>query len=336
MQSTLTVGMSVGGLFFCFVLQVTYNRTGHNTLGVVVAHFGLLTAGLGVAFFLFWSCSCFRQFWVLHALCFCFMLAFDSSGCCMLCVFVSCLLSTVLGVAFFVFLFCACLRQAWVFQALCFVKRLLTTDLGAAGFVCLWIVYLRLVLVSQALCYYCTFNYNWFVRLFTTVLSVEGFVSLLYMCLQQTWVLEALCYYCTCIYNRYGCCRACVIIVHLLTPCLGVAGLVSLLHVTPRQGVTCTYHRTGCCRLCVNIVHVLTTGLGVAGSAGTVPVVSVGVTDTAVAPIGWSWIVAESGSCLRAPSTRHTAGTPGVPVTPVPVHWHNCKGRHRCSQGIIK
>ena len=142
--------------------------------------------------------ACFRQFWVLHSLCFCFVLAYDRPGCFRLCVF---------------------------------VKRLLTTDLGVASFVCLWIVHLRLVLVSQALCYYCTFNYNWFVRLLTIVLSVEGFVSLAYMCLQQTWVLEALCYYCTCIYSRYGCCRACVIIVHLLTTCLGVAGLVSLLHV---------------------------------------------------------------------------------------------------------
>ena len=106
--------------------------------------------------------------------------------------------------------------------------------------------------------------------------------------------------------------QLCVIVAHVLTTGLGAAWL------------------------CVIIVHVLTTGLGVAGSDGTVPVVSVGVTDTAVAPIGWSWIVAESGSCLRAPSTRHTAGTPGVPDTPVPAHWHNCKGRHRCSQGIIK
>ena len=104
MQSTLTVGISVGGPFFCFVLQVTYNRTGHNTLGLAVAHLGLLTAGSGVAFFVFWSCSSFRQFWVLHALCFCFVLAFDSSGCCILCVFVLCLLTTDLGVSGFVLL----------------------------------------------------------------------------------------------------------------------------------------------------------------------------------------------------------------------------------------
>ena len=193
------------------------------------------------------------------------------------------------------------------------------------------------------------------VRVLTRVLGLAGFV-LLFMYLPQDWVFQALCYCCSCTYHRTGCFRLCVV-VHVLTTGLGVSGFVLLFMYLPQDWVlqalcywcTCTYHRTGCCRFCGIIVHVLTTGLGaadfvlcpcsllttglgVAGSAGTVPVVSVGVTDTAVAPIGWSWIVAESGSCLRAPSTRHTAGTPCVPATPVPVHWHNCKDRHRCSQ----
>ena len=148
------------------------------------------------------------------------------------------------------------------------------------------------------------------------------------MYLQQIWMLQALCYCSTCIYNRSVYQRLCFINAVYLPQ-------VWAVHILCYY-CTCTYNRSGCCRLCVIIVHVLTTGLGVAGSAGTVHVVSVGVTDTAVTPIGWSWIVAESGSCLRAPSTRHTAGTPCVPATPVPAHWHNYKGRHRCSQGIIK
>ena len=151
MQSTLTVGMSVGGPFF-LVVQVTYNRTGHNTLGVAVAHLGLLTAGLGVACFVFLFWSCLRQVRVLHALCFCFVFAYSRSGCCMLCVFVLVLLTTGQGVACFVLLFCACLRQVWVLHAFCFcfvlaydrpgccrlcvfVERLFTTDLGVAAFV---------------------------------------------------------------------------------------------------------------------------------------------------------------------------------------------------------
>ena len=145
---------------------------------------------------------------------------------------------------------------------------------------------------------------------------------------------------CSCTYHRIGCFRLCVTVVHVLTTGLGVAGFVVLFIVqvlTTGLGAAdfvlcpCSLLTTGLgVAGFVIIVHVLTTGLGVAGSAGTVYVVSVGVTDTAVAPIGWSWIVAESGSCLRAPSTLHTAGTPGVPATPVPAHWHNCKGRYRC------
>ena len=135
-----------------------------------------------------------------------------------------------------------------------------------------------------------------------------------------------------------------MIIVHVLTRVLGLAGFVLLSMYLPHDWVlqalryccTCTYHMTKCCRLCVIIVHVLTTGLGVADLAGTFPVVSVGVTDTAGAPIGWSWIVAESGSCLRAPSTRHTAGTPGAPATPIPVHWHTCKDSRRKPRGDEK
>ena len=161
---------------------------------------------------------------------------------------------------------------------------------------------------------------------------------------------------CSCTYHRIGCFRLCVTVVHVLTTGLGVAGFVVLfiVHVLTTGLGAADFVLCPCSLLTtglgvagfvivvhvlttglgvagfVIIVHVLTTGLGVAGSAGTVHVVSVGVTDTAVAPIGWSWIVAESGSCLRAPSTRHTAGTPGVPSTPVPAHWHNCKGRYRC------
>ena len=198
-------------------------------------------------------------------------------------------------------------------------------------------MYLQQIWMLQALCYCSTCIYN------RSVYQRLYFINAVY--LPQVWAVHILCYYCTYTYNRSGCCRLCVNIVHVLTTGLGVAGFVLLLYMYLSLDwvlqalcyyCPCTYHRTGCCRLCVIIVHVLTTGLGVAGSAGTVHVVSVGVTDTAVAPIGWSWIVAESGSCLRAPSTRHTAGTPCVPATPVPAHWHNYKGRHRCSQGIIK
>ena len=78
-------------------------------------------------------------------------------------------------------------------------------------------------------------------------------------------------------------------------------------------------------RRCVLAVHVLTTGLGVTGLTGTVHVVSIGITHTEGTSIGGRWIVAQTASCLRAASTRHTAAAPATPYTPVSVDWHNCE-----------
>ena len=85
-------------------------------------------------------------------------------------------------------------------------------------------------------------------------------------------------------------------------------------------------------RRCVLAVHVLTTGLGVTGLTGTVHVVSIGITHTEGTSIGRRWVVAQTASCLRAASTRHTAAAPNTPCTPVSVDWHDCKDRQQGPQ----